>query len=66
MNKQQYISPACKVVRYAPLLNNSYDPETESGLITVSNDEIDASMGEGNQMDNFEDEDIREKSVWEE
>lgn len=67
MKNRQYIIPACKVVRYAPLLNNSFDPETESGLITVSGGEIDASLGEGNQMNNFEDEtDIREKSVWEE
>ncbi|MBR5688531.1 MAG: hypothetical protein IKX36_11350 [Prevotella sp.] len=66
MNKKQYISPLCKVVRYAPLLNNSWDAETESGLISVSGGEVDASLGESNQLSNFEeDTDNSERSVWE-
>lgn len=63
MEKKQYIKPACKVVRYAPVLNNSFGDDT--GLITVSGGEVDASLGESNQTQVWEDEEeAAHTSVW--
>lgn len=62
MKKRLYIPPMCKSVYFAPLLNNSYGDDT--GLVTVSGGEVDASLGESNESQVWDEDEGKSTSVW--
>ena len=61
-SKKTYITPDTEIIFVYPLVNNQYDPNTETGLLGISGTALDASMGESNTS-NFEEEETYAKQV---
>lgn len=65
--RKTYTVPASEPVCYAPRVNNSYDPDDESGLVDIVNSgtEIPAELGEGKELLDDADEEELNVNLWE-
>lgn len=66
--KKTYLQPATEVLSVAAMLMNSYDANTESGLIDISTSKkVDAGMGQANGSGIFDSGEGDDRSpIWDE
>ena len=66
--KKTYLQPATEVLSVAAMLMNSYDADTESGLIDISTSKkVDAGMGQANGSSIFDSGEGDDRSpIWDE